>query len=223
MRIIKYAAKGQEHYSELNVQEFRTATGVQYAPELQFENKKVLKSVSEQCSRAIETGTIAARSQWLGALHADQIRNHVVADSSIRWIDEKIGYGLFAEKEIQLGEFIGEYTGMVRRRRLLFATVNEYCFDYAPFVLSFKKHMIDARDWGNELSFANHSETPNSETMGVLCDGLMHIIIRAIQVIPPSTEITYDYTGRQQFWSDLLQVNIRKELAAWFRKRYGIR
>ena len=223
MRIIKFAAKGQEHFRELTVEEFRTATGVQYAPELQFENENVLKNVRQQCSRAMEMGTITAQSQWLGTLHAEQLRNHFVADVSIHWIDETIGYGLFAEKEIQPGEFIGEYTGMVRRRTFLSDNINEYCFRYPAFVFSFKKHMIDARDWGNELSFGNHSETPNSETMGVWCDGLMHIIIRAIQVIPPSTEITYDYTGRQKFWRELSEFNIRKQVVSWFRKRYGIR
>jgi SET domain-containing protein len=138
----------------------------------------------------------------LGILHAEELKNHTIADVSIQWVDGTIGYGLFAEKDLSAGDFIGEYAGVVRKINMIYGTINmiygtinEYCFAYPTAALSFRKHIIDARHKGNEIRYANHSDTPNCESMGVVFGEILHIILRAIQDIPANEEITYDYSG----------------------------
>ena len=195
---IKFAGRGEKEIKVYRVEEYNAATGLTYLSELEFQDEKILRRIQMQCSKALENGSIGMESRWLGALHAKELESHSVADVSIRWIDETIGYGLFAEKEIRAWEYIGEYTGVVRKRNLIFKNFNDYCFAYPASLFSFRKHMIDAEDKGNELCYANHSDSPNSESMGVLFDNMYHIILRAIKDIPASAQITYNYWG--YFW-----------------------
>jgi SET domain-containing protein len=195
---IKFAARGEREIRVHSLEEFQFATGKRYLHALEFESEKIRKRVKKQCSEALENGYVGEESKWLGVLHSGQLTNHYVADVSIRWIDETIGYGLFAEKELHPGDFIGEYTGLVRRRNLISKNFNEYCFAYPGSIFNFRKHMIDAQDQGNELRYANHGETPNAESMGVIFENIFHIVFRAIKDIPLSAEITYNYWGT--FW-----------------------
>jgi hypothetical protein len=191
---IKFALRGEREPKEYSVQEFTAATGVVYLPELEFQDRKTYEAVRRKCANALQKGVVGEQSRWLGTLHAEEIRDHVVADVSIRWIDETFGYGLFAETDIQVGEYIGEYTGVVRRCNLLVDKINEYCFSYPTSAMSFKKYIIDARDKGNELRFANHSDQNNCESMGVWYGDILHIILRAIREIPAGNQLTYDYS-----------------------------
>ena len=195
MHLIKFARKGESEIKEYTVQEFQTATGHIYLPALEFESETIHERIKAQCAHALKVGSVGTESRWLGALHTRELKSHSVADVSIRWIDETFGYGLFAEKDLAAGDFIGEYTGVVRKCPLIFATLNPYCFAYPTSALTFKKHMIDAGQKGNEMRYANHSDLPNAESMGVLFEEILHIIIRAIQDIPAHSQITYDYSG----------------------------
>ena len=192
---IKFAPRGVDTIRQYTIEEFQSVTGNQYLPELEFQNESVQERIRMQCLRAQRIGMVGKNSLWLGALHADHIRNHFIADISIRWIDERIGYGLFAESGLGTGDFIGEYTGVVRKCNPIFGHVNEYCFAYPTSALNFRKHVIDAQNKGNELRYANHDDAPNCESMGILVDDLFHIIVRAIRDIPASAQITYDYSG----------------------------
>ena len=193
--LIKFAPRGRRQISTYTADEFKAATGVTYLPALQFQDSKTYDAVRKKCARALDNGAISAQSRWLGTLHAEEIRNHSVADVAIRWIDETFGYGLFAEQDIEPGQYIGEYTGLVRRCNLIIDKINEYCFSYPTSAMSFQKHIIDARDQGNEMRYANHSDQHNCESMGVWCDDILHIIIRAIRQIPAGYQLTYDYSG----------------------------
>ena len=200
---IKFARRGDPEIKIYSVEEFMTATQLVYLSQLKFQDEAVFERIRMQCSRALEIGTIGTDSRWLGALHAKQIESHSIADVSIRWIDETIGYGLFAEKDIAAWEYIGEYTGLVRRLNPIFGNINEYCFGYPTSALSFRKHVIDALNHGNEIRYINHSPSPNAESMGVLFDNILHIIVRAIKDIPASTEIVYDYSGSYKMFRRL--------------------
>lgn len=196
---IKLLRRGETAIQEYAPEDFQHAAGHSYVPELVFADERTFQTVRTQCESAVRNGAITVEMKWLGALYAEQIRSNSVADVSIRWIDERLGYGLFADRKIEAGECIGEYAGIVRRRSLLFRNFNEYCFSYPTSDLSFRKYIIDAQDNGNELRYANHGEEPNCEATCVLLDGILHILIRAIRDIPANAQITYDYS--QDYWA----------------------
>jgi hypothetical protein len=214
---IKFTGREATGIKIYSVEQFMAVTGLVYLTELEFQDEEVRDRIRMQCAHALEIGTIGKDSRWLGALHAKEIEDHFILDVSIRWIDETIGYGLFAEKDIQAWEFIGEYTGLIRKLNLIFGNINEYCFGYPTSAMSFRKHVIDAQNKGNEIRYINHSDSPNSESMAVLHDGILHIIVRAIQNIPANTEITYDYTGSYRMFKRM-RDHILNQIKNW-RKR----
>jgi len=195
---IRFAGRGKE-MQEYSPEEFERVTGVGYTGELVFAGERTYQDVSKDCAAAMRIGRITPEMKWLGAYHAVKLRNQWVANVSIRWIDEAIGHGLFAEQEIEEGELIGEYTGIVRRRNVLIGrNRNEYCFSYPTSDFSFKKHMIDAKPNSNELRYINDSDDPNCEGLCVWLDDLLRVIIRSIQRIPKGDQITYNYS--LNFW-----------------------
>jgi hypothetical protein len=214
---IKFTGRGDGEIRLFSIEQFMAATGLVYLSELEFQDEEVRDCIRMQCARALKIGTIGADSRWLGAFHGNEIANHFIADVSIRWIDETIGYGLFAEKDIAAWEYIGEYTGLVRKLNLIIGNINEYCFGYPTSAMSFRKHVIDAQNKGNEIRYINHSDLPNSESMAVLHNGMLHIIVRAIQDIPANTEINYDYSGSYRMLKRL-RAYLQNRIKHW-RKR----
>lgn len=148
---------------------------------LEFSDEKVAKRVRKQCEKALKKGWFDRRQKWLGIFHAKEIESGQHPDLIIKWIDAHIGYGVIANQDIPPGTFIGEYTGVVRKRTK--DKENFYCFEYAigdnwksPFV-------IDAREKGNHTRFINHSNTPNAEPVSVYLNGAMHVILIALRPI----------------------------------------
>jgi SET domain-containing protein len=198
LHFIKFARKGDEEIKEYCIDEFSLAMGIEYLSHLKFQDEKTFRRITRQCERALQKDYIHSKRKWLGALYAEQIKSEHMANVSIRWIDETLEYGLFAEEDIPAWEFIGEYTGEVRRHYPIISKINDYCFLYPTSRYFFGKYFIDGEKCGNEIRYANHSDRPNSESTGIFSDGLFHMILRAIKDIPANTQITYDYGNR--YW-----------------------
>lgn len=116
-----------------------------------------------------------------------------VIDVSIRWICPDMGYGVFTNGFLKKWQFVGEYTGVVRRRRLIFPNLNDYCFMYPREWISPKLFTIDSEREGNFTRFINHSDTPNLESVAVFKGGVFHIVFRTTEDILPGKELVYDY------------------------------
>lgn len=208
MHLVKFANKDDRELKEYNPEEFGRMMGIEYLSRLKFQNDKIFQRITKHCLRASEKDYIHSKRKWLGALYAEQIREARMADVSIRWIDDTLEYGLFAERDINAWEFIGEYTGVVRRHYFFIDRINDYCFLYPTSRYFFGKYFIDGEKCGNEIRYANHSDRPNSESTGIFSDGMFHMILRAIQDIPAGRQITYDYGDR--YWKNRPRIpNLR--------------
>jgi Proteins containing SET domain len=116
----------------------------------------------------------------------------------IKWISDEMGYGAFAETDLALGDFAGEYTGLVRplfRRR---PDHNPYCFHYPTRLWSFNYYVVDALREGNLMRFVNHSNKPNLLPLCMVNNGILHLVFVASQHIPKGTELVFDYG--KDFW-----------------------
>ncbi|HSE43163.1 MAG TPA: SET domain-containing protein [Acidobacteriota bacterium] len=198
--ILRFAKRGESKPKEYEIGEFNRMTGVEYLPQLAFQDEKTSRRIQEQCSYASQKGYIDSKRKWLGALYANEVRSGYVAEVFIRWIDETLEYGLFNEEEIPAWNFIGEYTGVVRRHYPIIGKISDYCFLYPTSRYFYGKHLLDSQHRGNEIRYANHSDNPNCEITGIFCDGLFHLILRSIEDIPAHTQLTYDYGGRYWRW-----------------------
>lgn len=178
--------------------EYEEVLQIHYIPHLIFDNFSVLQKVLSQCAKAAKKEEILTIQRWMGCYYQQEIRNALLPKVSVHWIDEKIGFGLFADENFPAKSYIGQYTGRLRKRRGRRDNKNSYLFEYlignerTPFT-------IDAQDDGNYCRFINHSKNGNCEPLVVYHDGMMKVIIHAKGKIQKGEEITYDYGDK--YWS----------------------
>ncbi len=178
--------------------DFEQIFKIGYLPTIRCKDGKTQTNIEKRCAKALKKEWISPKQKWLGHYYADGIRGSLHLDLRIDWIDEKIGYGVFSNKEIPPQAFVGEYAGILRKRKFFGRWLNRYCFDYNIGEGRNSGYVIDAQDFGNHTRFINHSFEPNLEPASVYCDGLMHVVIIALKAIPANTQLCYDYG--EDYW-----------------------
>jgi hypothetical protein len=110
-------------------------------------------------------------------------------------VDQTIGFGGFAFRNIKKGEFIAEYTGVITPTYV----GGIYTMAYGKFV----HHQldVDAAFFGNESRFINHSSDPNLEIVPTIgTDQYLHLYFRALTDIDLDEQLTIDYGP--DYWKD---------------------
>ena len=115
----------------------------------------------------------------------------------VKWVDPLIGYGLFAGENIPQYSFIGEYTGVIRKRKSKSDRYNDYIFGYVVAIKD-TPFVIDAKEKGNYTRFINHCDEPNLFSTWMISKGVCHVILFARHAISKGTQLTYDYGPN--FW-----------------------
>ena len=165
---------------------------------LEFQTGAIIEKVLKQSKKAMKKKELSMRERWLGVFFQKEISNGNLPNVSIRWINAHMGYGVFAEEDFSVGTFIGEYTGVVRKRKRRVDRRNDYCFEYTIGDWVYNPFIIDAKEEGNMSRYMNHSEEPNVESLSVFVQGLMHIIFVAEKPIAPGDQLCYHYGDT--FW-----------------------
>lgn len=95
---------------------------------------------------------------------------------AVEFIDEFIGFGLFAAQDIDEGLIIGEYTGIITRDQRKASA--ERCMDYSLYYPGLDGSLeVDAREFGSLTRFINHSSSPNTAFEPVYTEGILpHVI-----------------------------------------------
>ncbi|KAI5087313.1 histone-lysine N-methyltransferase 2B isoform X3 [Silurus meridionalis] len=105
------------------------------------------------------------------------------------------GRGLFCKRNIEAGEMVIEYAGIVIRSVLTDKRENYYsskgigCYMFR--IDDFD--VVDATMHGNAARFINHSCEPNCYSRVINVEGQKHIVIFALRKIYRGEELTYDY------------------------------
>ncbi|XP_053362977.1 histone-lysine N-methyltransferase 2B [Clarias gariepinus] len=105
------------------------------------------------------------------------------------------GRGLFCKRNIEAGEMVIEYSGIVIRSVLTDKRekyydgkgIGCYMFRIDDF------DVVDATMHGNAARFINHSCDPNCYSRVINVEGQKHIVIFALRKIYRGEELTYDY------------------------------
>lgn len=192
-KCIRYFPIHSEEMSEIPVRRFQEITHTHYLDHLAFDCKETYEKVKELCKEALEKEVADKRTEWNGFRYRKEVLSGFVNDVYIRWVDNRFGFGLFANKKIEKGEFIGEYVGLVRPITSLFPDVNSYCFRYPLKKISYRVYTIDAQDMFNETSFINHSNHPNCDALVAMNNSLLHVCIVANANVEKGEQLTYDY------------------------------
>jgi hypothetical protein len=179
-------------------QDFERILRVGYLSRLEYLDSKTQFKVEKRCDKALDKEWISPRQKWLGHYYSPGIRGTIHQDLTIAWIDDVIGYGVWTNRDIPINSFLGEYTGVIRKRRFFRRWKNLYCFDYNIGRGKKTSFVIDAQEFGNHTRFINHSFEPNLEPVSVYCEGQIHVVLHASKAIPAGTQLCYDYG--EEYW-----------------------
>ncbi len=107
----------------------------------------------------------------------------------IRFIDKKMGYGVFAKEDISKYTILNHYAGILRPDRDV-SDDNDSAFTFPDF----EKYSIDAQKQGNWTRFMNHSENTNVKVWEYyLPEGPRIIFTAGPKGIKKSAQLTYSY------------------------------
>lgn len=184
--------KGKAKLEYVSIQVFSELFDLRYLSSLLFEDVKLLEEVVANCPLLLRT-FIGEEHRSLAASLRGRLFGGAVTPVSIRWINEALGYGLFAELPIKKDAFIGEYVGRVRKTGRLHPDLNGYCLHLPSRFWSWNYYLVDAEKACNELRFANHSDRPTMRPIALVDRGLLHIGLFALSDINPGDELTFNY------------------------------
>lgn len=185
--------KGSSGLIQMKMSEFEDQFKLEYTRHLVFQSYEHLCEVVRQCPYLLRSPRIAEDNHAYTRQFRNEMDSGLVADVSVRWIDEEFGYGLFAERDLDQGEFIGEYTGEVRQLSWRGQDQNGYCLHYHTKWWSIKYYAIDALLLGNLMRFINHSDEPNVQPLCAVDRGLLHYIFVARNSIKKGDQLFLNY------------------------------
>jgi hypothetical protein len=184
---------GAKNPVALSLRGFEMALRFHYRPFLVFSSYAAFKMVIHQCPYILRSQYIASENyDWEKTFHRE-ITEGKLAPIIIKWIDPVLGYGAFAAEDIAKGQFIGEYTGVVRQLHRSTPNQNPYCFHYPTKLWSMNYFTIDSMEEGNLARFINHSSKPNLKPLCVVDRKLLHLIFVADRSIKQGEQLTLDY------------------------------
>jgi hypothetical protein len=143
----------------------------------------------------------------LARRYGPDIDRSALAPVYIRRIDETIGYGVFAARDIRQGDFIGEYTGVVQisgKHTRCFKADKGHESDYSWYYLDTLEKApsleINGRLEGNEMRFVNHGETPNLRVEHTLYRGQWVLFFTAATNIKKDDQLLISYG--EAYWEE---------------------
>lgn len=182
-----------------SISELETALSFKFLGQIDFETADDEKLVKAKGIEKWKSGGVSPEAEELGAKFIEKISSAYIPAISIRRIDESIGHGLFAEQMIHSGDYVGEYTGIVRKNdRRYFEPLNNYCYEYPVPDEIGRSYVIDATQ-GNLTRFINHSSDPNLKPVHIFYQGFYHLVFLAIRFIEKGEQLTFDYG--QNYWN----------------------
>lgn len=187
--------------------------GVRYAPHLLFE-PGVEARLPEPQGFTTPAGD-----------YEDAIRSGEMAPLYVAELGDPIGVGVFAAADIQKGQYIGEYTGIVRPSSdvkdatySLAYTAEWYKEDHT---LHARRYAVDAQLAGNLTRYVNHAWEPNVEVKRVVLDGLEHPIMIATEPIPRGTQLLFNYDYGYWAAKKIDPINLRDPVPLPYRVAAG--
>jgi len=136
---------------------------------------------------------------YLEDKYGKKLLDNFIAKVYIKKINDQMGYGLFASKNIKADDLIDEYTGIVQEAFHFdpsdkeTSLKTEYAWDYPDEIPGLSPLEINARYAGGVLRFVNHSFHPNLRIEHAVIENEWKIFFVADKNIEADAELFVDY------------------------------
>ncbi len=129
----------------------------------------------------------------------------------IEFVSDAVGYGAFADDDIKMGEYIGEYTGLIldeESLKTLEAFDKRYAWTIYPpqWAGITQRFSVDAKKFCNFTRFINHSYKPNVVAVTLYCADGWHMTYIALKPIKKGEQLLVDYG--KGYWYDRQPVDL---------------
>ncbi len=160
--------------------------------ELAFTNSKILYRALQTTKNNLKNKKRNAQNKWTHSLFGKALKEGFIPPVEILFINPFLGYGVFAQEDIQELSYIGQYVGVVRKRSSKKDVLNSYIFGYVSTSRG-TKYVIDAKEKGNFTRYINHSDEPNLTSRWIVEDGITKVIFFTNRLIKKGEQLCYDY------------------------------
>ncbi len=182
----------------VSVAEFEAVAQFSFVPQLLFCSESLSAKICKKTAKLQGKKKLSREQLWFGSYYRNEILFAKAPSIEVRWIDRRIGWGVFAAKDFSKMEFVTEYHGLVRPRKRS-DRENAYCFEYALSSEERTPYNIDAESQGGVSRFINHSEAPNLRSALATVDGVCHVIFIVDKPIAKGEQLFYDYGS--DYWA----------------------
>ncbi len=154
-----------------------------YLSQLSFETREEKQLIQNLGLSSWKKNQVGVEEKKRGDLFIESIKKSFMPKVSVQWIDFQVGYGVFAEEDLEVGSYVGEYVGVILKNdlRRCFQPLSEYLAMYPLADERGHKFHLDAFQ-GNLTRFINHSFFSNIEPMQAFYDGFYHRIFIISQI-----------------------------------------
>ncbi len=140
----------------------------------------------------------------------------------LKYISDRVGYGVFTDEIIEKDWVVGEYTGEL----IDFDMCNKLNMQEAAYLMELGMYyrsedgdylrnlFIDAKRMGNFTRFVNHSYIPNIREEVVFAKGLWHIVFVARRRILADKQLFINYGPKYWEARNIKPLNLN-ELPSW--------
>lgn len=184
--------------TNLILQNWNKITESKFSNLLEFENENIKGKIRKKIKKLYIKGELTRQQLWFGAFYKKEIESLYLPDVEIRYINDRLGYGVFAARDFNQCEFIAQYSGLVRKSRRSDRT-NAYCFEYTLANGIKTPYTVDAQDQGGIGRLINHSESPNLQSSLATIDFINYIILITTRPVRKGQQFCYDYGP--DYWS----------------------
>lgn len=175
--------------------------GVRYLPAQEIKDPGVFPEPAEESKKFTAWRWMHRRR---AKKYGDKVRSRALAPVYVKWVNETVGYGLFARERLRAGTFLGEYTGVVVKT----ADLKDGSYSWACDEKGSPAEpgctvavSVDALHAGNEMRFVNHSDEPNVDPVWVAVDGAWHLVYVARWPVAKDRQLLVDYGAN--YWKGL--------------------
>lgn len=181
----------------ISLESFQSFFGVKYTPRLIVETPNLEMKIQEQIQNLYKKSELTVQQLWFGKYFKNEILSGFIPDVVIRYIDNQLGWGVFANRNFQKMDYIALYSGILRKSRRSDKT-NAYCFEYTLTNGMKTPYTIDAEETGGVARFLNHSLKPNLQSSLATLDFMNYILLIANRPIQKGEQLCYDYG--EDYW-----------------------
>jgi SET domain-containing protein len=135
-----------------------------------------------------------------------QVKDSHIADIYVKFINDEIGYGLFANSDIKNHQLVGEYAGVIRKGKGDSTWTWHYPSDKFRSALNIPELSLDGKYSGNGMRFINHHDDANVGIEYLFSDGFIRLLYVSKKDIKKDEQLFINYGDK--YWADRNKQNL---------------